>query len=136
MFNWLYKGIVHTILKEIRPELETYRKTIYNDVLVVIRAEFTPKSLGSLLQETLNDEEMQKYLIEFTDALYTRYAQKILGTIGGLQKGINAQESSGLADIIDSKGHFSLKKLIPHILANIKIGQGQTESGSGKSPYE
>lgn len=101
-------------------------KWIIKQFLNEFKDEIGKEYVKELFFEVLNDEEVQKGLLAFTDDLYKRYSLKVLSTIGGMQKGINAQEE-GMLDIIDSKGHFSLKKILPSLIKGF-FSKGEQKS--------
>jgi len=97
VFGWFYRHLARGILLNVSQD----------DIKIIV-------------QGFLSDPEVQKGLMEFTDSFYERYKLKVLGTLGGLQKGINyaVNEQNPLANIVDSKGQISLKRLIPVFIEN------------------
>lgn len=93
MFKWLFKGILSEIKGEIAKDF-----------------------IKEQLIETLNDEEVQKYIVEFTDTLYQRYMQKAVGTISKMSASGIVGEGTQMPNIMNSKGQINLKGLLPMFL--------------------
>ena len=110
MFGWFYRRIAGGII----------RNTDISDLFLKITT----------------DETCQKQIVAMTDQLYERYKLKVLGTIGGMQKGLNFSQGEQLPNIIDSKGHVSLKNIIPLILPRLLGNQGQNQGQTSSIPKE
>jgi hypothetical protein len=92
--------------------------------------------LKSIVSDMLEDESFQKQLLALSDGLYDRYRIKVMNTIGGFQKGINASDDVGLPDIIDKHGHISLKGLLPIAMKFLSGNQGQNQPQASNTPKE
>ena len=100
----------------------------------IIKRLITPKTLDYIieiakpkLQEQVNEYMKEGFLdllrdpdfiqdtTLVTDALYERYRRKIIGTMGGLQKGLNSAQDSLVegTDFFDNDGRLSIKKILP-----------------------
>lgn len=101
MFDWVYRRIASGIMSNI--------------------------DLNVVLQRIHEDEELQKNILAFSDQLFERYKQKALGTLGGLQKGMNYAQDDAMPQILDSKGRISLKNMIPWVLQSVISKQGQNK---------
>ena len=73
------------------------------------------------------------------DGYYDRYRQKVFGTIGGLQKGLNSQVAAATPsfDFFDADGRLSIKKILPALMGGGIQGflggkQAQTNPQTGK----
>jgi len=103
-------------------------KWLLRPIINEFKAEINKDFMKDLLIETLNDEETQKFIIEFTDTLYSRYAQKVMGTIGKMSaSGIGGEEVK-IPNIINSKGQINLKGLIPIFLSGAFKNKGESAS--------
>lgn len=123
MFERVYRHIAEAVWTEIEPELQKEIKEMSSI--------FTAERLGSLLQEALNVEENQAFIIEFTDALFERYKQKVMGAVGGTLKGtIQAENENQFANLpIPAK----YKKLLTNPFIKMLIGglgSGETQKQS------
>lgn len=113
MFDWLYRRIARGVIANISTD-----------------------DLKPIIQGFLSDEEVQKGLFQFTDAFYDRYRNKVMGTLGGLQKGVNyaVEGANPLSSIIDSRGHISLKGIIPMLAGGLFSGGESTPQPQISSP--
>lgn len=94
-------------------------KWLLRPIINEFKAEISKDFMKDLLIETLNDEETQKFIVEFTDTLYIRYAQKVMGTLGKMSaSGIGGEEVK-IPNIMNSKGQINLKGLIPMLLGSV-----------------
>ena len=100
MLNWIVKRIfseknVEYMLKIVQPKIE---EGIIN---------------------LLHDEDFHKEtVIPIMDGYYDRYRQKVFGTIGGLQKGLNSEVNKVVPDLdfFDRDGRLSIKKILPMVM--------------------
>ena len=115
MFDWLYRKISTGLSKNL-----DIKKLVLEKI-----------DVNELFMELIQNEETQGAIVAFTDGLYERYRAKVLGTIGGLNKGLNAMtdEANPLVNVLDNKGHINLKKLLPYILSN--FGKKEQSSAGG-----
>ena len=99
-------------------------------------ANISADDLKPLVEGFLSDPEVAKGMIAFTDSLYDRYKLKVLGSLGGLQKGMNyaTAEANPLGNIIDSRGHISLKGILPILLE--KLMPKANKPGSASNTWE
>ena len=115
MFDWLYRKISTGLSKNL-----DIKKLVLEQI-----------DVNALFLDLIQNEETQGAIVAFVDGLYERYRAKVLGTIGGLNKGLNAMtdEANPLVNVLDNKGHINLKKLIPYFLSNYNKNDGQTKGG-------
>lgn len=109
MFNWIFKPIARAIKTEISKDF-----------------------LKTVLIDTLNDEETQKFLVEFTDTLYIRYSQKAIGSLSKMTSVTG--ENVSTPNIMNSKGQINLKGLIPMFLQGFLANKGEKTASSGGLP--
>lgn len=85
--------------------------------------------IKELFLKLLSDEDCQKQILAMTDQLYERYKQKTLGSLGGLQKGMNYATAPELPSIFNAKGGISLKTLLPTLIQGFLSKQGEKQGG-------
>lgn len=131
MFEWLYRRIADGIIRNLDISKLDFSKTDFSKVQ---SPEF---DLKSMFNKLVDDSEVQKTITEMGDALFERYKVKVLGTIGGLQKGINAMGGDVIPDVFDKQGHINLKKGLSWFLSNMASGQSQNQpqTSNTKNPY-
>jgi len=117
----------------------------------VFKRLFTPQRVASLIknntptiaeamkdsiQSVLEDEEIARGVIQYTDEIYNRYlgkSGKLWSTIGGVQKGINyaiegeAEKLNPFSGLIGEDGEISLAGFVKGFLA---------QSFRGNSPQQ
>lgn len=104
-------------------------KWLLRPIISEFKAEISKEYIKELLMDTLNDEETQKFIIEFTDTLYARYAQKVMGTLGKMSDNGLGGEGVKMPQIMNSKGQINLKGLIPMFLSNFMRNKGEKKGG-------
>lgn len=117
MFKWLFKSVARGIMAEI-------------DIKELVKGSI---DLKGVFNDLLDDEEVQKTIVEFTDELYARYSQKVLGTIGKMQAVSNGLGQEGELNLFNKKGQLDMKNLIGWGLTHFVGKQGQSEVGSAKT---
>lgn len=98
-----------------------------------IKAEMDKEFFKTILIETLNDEETQKFIVEFTDTLYDRYRQKVLGTLGKMQAVTNSTGEVMMPNLFNKKGQLDLKALLPMVLGGFGQKQAQTQQSQSSN---
>ena len=115
MFRWAYKRIAKGIMDQI-------------DYPAIIKGFKDNVDLTVIL----NDEETQKTILDFTDALFERYKLKVLGGIGGSLKGtVDVPNEGGMLSALPIPAKY--KKLLNNpfiqmIIGGIGKNQPQSES--------
>jgi len=102
LLGWAYKRLAENILKNIDFE--------------------------KVFLELSSNENIQKQVLAMTDQLYDRYKKMAIGALGGMQKGVNYADGGNIPSIIDSRGHLSLKGLIPVLLPRLLGNQTEKQS--------
>ena len=96
----------------------------------IVKRIFSEKNVGYILKiaqpkireallDLLHDENFHKdTLIPIMDGYYDRYRQKVFGTLGGLQKGLNSEVNKAIPemDFFDNDGRLSIKKILPMVM--------------------
>lgn len=116
---------------------------------------FTEKRVGSLMEKAspyiqnsinamakdtvfnlMEDEDVSLAITTYGDALFARYKQKVWGTIGGLQKGVNAVTlaANPKLSFMDEDGNLSLGNLFKAYMSGGLKGMLGGSSPSASSP--
>ncbi len=115
-------------------------KRVFNEDNVGYILKIVQPKLKEAVLDMLHDEEFHKEtLIPIMDGYYDRYRQKVFGTIGGLQKGLNSEVNKAIPqfDVFGKDGRLSAKKILPMIFSGGIQGllggnQAQTNRRTGK----
>jgi len=87
-----------------------------------------------LIHQILSDEELGEHIGQYADAIVDREKTRVLGSIGGMQKGLNYQmaemreEANPLTGIMDDDGNISIMGIVkqfvlPRMMSNRQIPQ-------------
>lgn len=129
MFEFIYKGLARGIWKELEPKLQTEVSTLKIEINKELEGLLTSEKLGDLVEKTLNDEEVQKLIIGFTDALFERYKQKVTGSIGGALKGSLTDDSIQGLPIPPKYAKLLKNPFVKMFLGGMGSGEAQKSGG-------
>ena len=124
----------------------------------VFKRLFTPERVVSLIknnqiiisevmkdsiQDVLEDEEIAKMVIQYSDTIYNRYlgkSGKLWGTIGGVQKGLNfavegevGEQFNPFSNFLED-GELSLSGLVKGFLSNAFKNRGIPQGSPQGTP--
>jgi hypothetical protein len=88
-------------------------KWVCNGIAKAVLAQIDMKTMFISL---LKNPEIQDEITAFTDELYTRYAEKVIGTLGVFQREAGNALAPQMPQIINKNGKISVKSLIPFAL--------------------
>ena len=121
----------------------------------ILKRIFTEKRVGSLIEKAtpyirdsikpmvkdmvfdlMEDEDMSLAITTYGDALFERYKRKVWGTIGGLQKGVNAVTlaANPKLSFMDKDGNLSLGNIFRAAISGQLKGMIGGSQGSASSP--
>lgn len=84
-----------------------------------------------MIFDLMEDEEVGLAITTYGDALFERYKRKVWGTLGGLQKGVNASLAPEKSlSFMDDDGNISLSNIFKLAMT----GQLKGLMGGGSSP--
>jgi len=95
------------------------------------------------IQDVLEDEEIAKMVIQYSDTIYNRYlgkSGKLWGTIGGVQKGLNfavegevGEQFNPFSNFLED-GELSLSGLVKGFLSNAFKNRGIPQGSPQGTP--
>lgn len=124
MFNWFWDRVLNEkrvgyLLDKAMLQLEGRSKSIAKEAVISL----------------LEDEEIAQGVVQYGDALFSRYSGKFWSSVGGKQKGVNYavgdMKDQMMPDILDEDGNPSISKLIG--LGAMKFLSGNLGGGGGKA---
>ncbi len=120
MFNWFWKRIFSA--ERIASIMDKVRPYVMDSINVNVK---------DLIFNALEDEEIGLAVTTYGDLLFDRYKKKVWGTIGGLQKGVNASLAPEQSlSFMDAEGNISLSNIFKMAMG----GQLQGLLSGGQSP--
>ncbi len=122
MFEWFWRKVFSE--ERVGYLIEKAKPFITNSIKVDVK---------DMIFDLMEDEDIALGVKTYGDALFERYKKKVWGTIGGLQKGVNAATLKGKQQlgILDDEGNISLGNIMRMAMSGQLKG---LMSGAGSSP--